>query len=476
MLQSLQELNYIWPLMILGAGIVLMVLIEISTSKSKIILPWFAILVLSSSAISAVPALFTPKVIFGNMLATGGNTAVFYFVIALGAVISILSSVGYLKKYGTLYGEYYILLVSAVLGMMLMAGARDLFMVFAGLEIMSICFYVLAGINRRRASNNEASLKYFLLGSFATGFVVYGIGLIYGASGTTNLLAIASAFPLLIHSAIFIAGMVLLIIGFSFKIAAFPFHMWAPDVYQGAATTVSGFMATCGKVAAFSVLITVISAVLPGKIYNSFQPYFAVIATLSMLFGSIVGIAQTNLKRMLAYSSIAHAGYMLIGLATGTYASASGIIFYLAAYTFMNLGAFGIIALIEGENEINLELNDYAGLSRTNPGLAALMALFMFALSGIPPFAGFFGKYYVFMAAIKGGLTWLALVGVAASSISVFFYLRLVVYMYFKPAKTEIAVEKNYTGVFAVSLAAIITVALGLYPQSLIGMVTYFFK
>ena len=219
--------------------------------------------------------------------------------------------------------------------------------------------------------------------------------------------------------------------------------MWVPDVYQGSSSTVAGLMSTGGKAAAFSVLIIALGAIFPGINKNLFEPYFAVIATLSMLYGSIVAIAQSNLKRMLAYSSIAHAGYMSIGLAAGNYASIAGIIFYLAAYTFMNLGAFGIISIVEGKDDSHLELKDYAGLAGKHPVLAGFMSLFMFALAGLPPFAGFFGKYYVFVAAIESNLTWLAVLGVLSSIISVYFYIRVVVNMYFRESESDFQIERN---------------------------------
>jgi len=280
-----------------------------------------------------------------------------------------------------------------------MAGAKDLIVIFLGLEIMSISFYVLAGFNRKLSSANEASLKYFLLGAFATGFLVYGIALIYGKATTTSIDIISANFSALSGNVLFLAGVLLFLIGFSFKIAAFPFHMWVPDVYQGSPTTVAGLFSTAGKAAGFSALIVTLGALFGGPYSHLFTPYLSAIAVFSMLFGSIVAIIQTDIKRMLAYSSIAHAGYL--GLASGNIDGVAGIIFYLAAYTFMNLAAFGIVSIIEGKNETNLEINSYSGLGTRSPLIAALLALTMFALAGIPPFAGFFGKYYVFISAIR---------------------------------------------------------------------------
>ena len=472
MLNNIQEFYNILPFIILGAGILVSLLIEMYSKKSESILPWFSIIVFLAAGFHALYHVNMVSEVFQNMLATGGNANIFYFIFTFGAALVCLLSIDYIKKYGTYFGEYYILIQSSVLGMMFMAGAKDLFMIFLGLELMSICFYALAGLNRKRLNANEASLKYFLLGAFATGFIVYGIALIYGTAQTTNIDSIVSQFKNLSSSILFITGLLLFLIGFSFKIAAFPFHMWVPDVYQGAPTTISGLFSTGGKAAAFSAIIVTLGAIFINSAGNIFEPYLAVIAVASMLFGSIVAISQSNIKRMLAYSSIAHAGYMAIGLAAGNYEGLAGVIFYLAAYTFMNLGAFGIVALIEGKDEANLDINSYAGLGSRSPMLAAILAIFMFSLAGIPPFAGFFGKYYVFIAAIKAHLTWLAIVGIISSVISVYFYLRIVVLMYFKEPESDFSIQISNTGLLAVVLSVLFVIMLGIAPGSLIDLIS----
>lgn len=459
------------PFIILGTGIVLSTVLEMFSKKSEEILPWVSILLFLSVAVYSISDINHSSLIFGGMMEAGGKSAIFNFIFGIGASIMVLSSKDYLKKYGAYYGEFYILVQSSVLGMMVMAAAKDIVVVFLGLELMSICFYVLAGINRNKLSANEASMKYFLLGAFATGFIVYGIALIYGTAETTNLTYILDNFGALSGNVLFIVGMLLFLIGFSFKIAAFPFHMWVPDVYQGSATTVTGLMSTLGKTAAFSVILIVLSAIMVGNTENNFQDYFSAIAVFSMLYGSIVAIAQKNIKRMLAYSSISHAGYMSIGLAAGNTESVAGIMFYLVAYTFMNLGAFGIISLIEGEGDSNTELDSYAGLNSRNPVMAMFMALFMFALAGIPPFAGFFGKYYVFIAAIKADLTWLAIVGVVSSVISVYFYLRVIVYMYFRDSEDSLVHTAEWPGVFAVTLSGLLVIAFGILPGTFLDLI-----
>ena len=464
----------IFPLAIIGAGILVSIIIEMYLKKSEVVLPWISILIFLVSGFYSLTTVNSVSVSFSGMFATGGNVNIFFFIFTFGAALVSLLSVDYLRKYDSYFGEFYILLQSSVLGMMLMAGAKDLFVIFLGLELMSICFYVLAGINRKRLAANEASLKYFLLGAFATGFTVYGIALIYGSAQTTSIDIITKNFSELTGNVLFITGMLLFLIGFSFKIAAFPFHMWVPDVYQGSGTTVAGLFSTGGKAAAFSAIIVTFFAVFSSSVANTFEPYLAVIAVLSMLFGSIVAIAQDNIKRMLAYSSIAHAGYMTIGLAAGNYEGVAGIIFYLLAYTFMNLGAFGIVAIVEGKDETNLSIKSYAGLASKHPALAAMLSIFMFSLAGIPPFAGFFGKYYVFIAAIKADLVWLAIAGVVSSVISVYFYLRIVVLMYFKDAETELFLEAQNTGLLAVIISVLLVIVLGLSPGTIINIITSF--
>ncbi len=474
MLNSIQEFYNILPLVIVGTGILVSLIVEMFFNKSKSVLSWISVVVLLAASIYSLATVNSVSVVLQNMLATGGTVNIFYFIFTFGAAIVCLLSMDYLKKYGADYGEFYLLIQSSVLGMMFMAGAQDLFTIFLGLELMSISFYALAGLNRKRISANEASLKYFLLGAFATGFTVYGIALIYGSTGTTSIAGIVSRFTSLSGDFIFITGILLFLIGFSFKIAAFPFHMWVPDVYEGSATTISGLFSTGGKAAAFSAIIVTLGTIFSTTGNHIFTPYLAVISVLSMLFGSIVAIVQDNIKRMLAYSSIAHAGYMLIGFAAGNYDGIAGIIFYLTAYTFMNLGAFGIVSIIEGKDEANLSINSYSGLGSRNPLLAGLLSIFMFSLAGIPPFAGFFGKYYVFISAIESGLTWLAIIGVISSVISVYFYLRIVVLMYFRDTGEEISTSYSSTGLLAVVISVLLVIVLGIAPGTFIGLISSF--
>lgn len=472
---TLTDLTHLLPIVIVAASVLVAMTIDMFTKEADKTLGWFTALSLFAAAYVSLFFVDKTGVHLSGVVASGGATNILHFVFTFGAGVVALISMEYAKKTEMRVGEYYVLVLSSVLGMMLIAAAKDLAVIFVGLEQMSISFYALAGIRRKRDKSVEASLKYFLLGAFATGFVVYGMALIYGSSGTMALDTIRYAFPDLVSQPLFVLGLALFVIGFAFKIAAVPFHMWAPDVYQGSPTPVAGLMSTVGKAAAFAALLLIFRPVFDGA-ENALFPFLAVVATLSMLYGAIVAIAQDDLKRMLAYSSVAHAGYMLIGFASGEATGAAGVIYYLVAYTFMNLGAFGIISMIESAEETNLKVRDYAGLGTRAPALAALLSLFMFALSGIPPLAGFFGKYYVFIAAVEGGATWLALVGVASSAISVYFYLRVVVVMYFGKSENRMEYSVSNVSLLGVTISAMLVILLGVLPGSIIKLIESFVR
>jgi NADH-quinone oxidoreductase subunit N len=381
-----------------------------------------------------------------------------------------------LKRANYHHGEFYILILNSLLGMMLMAASRDLMLTFLALELMSISFYVLAGFNRKVLFNNEASLKYFLLGAFASGFLLYGIALIYGSAQTTNIPSIAVEFNNLLYKPLFVLGLVLLLIGFSFKVASVPFHMWVPDVYEGSPTVITALMSTAGKTAAFSAMIVALygSVTSQSVNYEMVSKIVSYLAIASMLVGSITAIAQTNLKRMLAYSSIAHAGYMLIGIAASNKIGMGGVIFYLVVYSFMNVAAFILISLMEEDLEKRVTLQDFAGLSKTHPYYAGIMALIMFALSGLPPFGGFFGKYYVFFSAVKADLTYLAVIGVLSSVISAYFYLRVVVYMYFRNGEETQKVYSSPLDNFVLTVCILFVIKLGITPNLILDIITRF--
>jgi NADH-quinone oxidoreductase subunit N len=411
---------------------------------------------------------------FGGMVQHGGYSNYFGILFCVVAILTVILSRNYFEQQKYHRGEFYILLLFATVGMMLIASANDLIIIFLGIELMSVCLYVLTGIMRTKERANEAALKYFLLGAFATGFLLYGIALIYGAVGTTNLVLIRGAFVIVSVKPMFVIGAGLLIIGLSFKVGAVPFHMWVPDVYEGAPTTVTAFMSTGVKAAAFAAFIAVFIRTfdfLGGRV----NELIAILAAASMILGNIVAIAQTNIKRMLAYSSIAHVGYMLAGIATGTLDGQIGVMFYLTAYTFMNIGAFGIVSIIEREDENSIFIDHYAGLSRQRPLLAFLMAVFMFALAGVPPFAGFFGKYYLFFAAIKAQMTWLAIVGVLTSLISAYYYLRIIVFMYFREGQADVVSTPTRVALTAVIVCAVAVLVIGVFPSLIIELASKYF-
>jgi NADH-quinone oxidoreductase subunit N len=377
--------------------------------------------------------------------------------------------------------EVYPLLLFALLGMVLLAAASDLLVVFIALEVLSLSLYVLAGQTRRLAAQ-EAAMKYFLLGAFSSAFLLYGIALSYGATGTTNLLGIARAsIDPTGDGTLLLAGIGLMAVGFCFKVSAVPFHMWTPDVYQGTPTPVAAFMAAATKVAGFAVFLRVFSGALGGLVV-SWRPAIAAVAVVTMLLGAGLAVVQTDLKRMLAYSSISHAGYLLIGVAAAATvpAAVSASMFYLLVYAFMVMGAFMVVQYVsrlgppdDDAVRERSSLDDYRGLARRHPWAAGLLAVFMLALTGIPPLSGFWAKYYVFLSAIEAGLTWLVVVAVISSVISAFFYLRVLVVAYLQEpvgdAEAEAAPGRAPALGLALGLAGVLTVAIGLAPEALIS-------
>ena len=390
------------------------------------------------------------------------------FLIGTGLTIAI--SRDYLAREAAGRSEYYLLLLSATLGMMLMAAAADLIMIFLGIELMSISLYVLVGFLRVRPISNEASLKYLLLGAFATGFLLYGIALIYGAVGTTNLREIGLALSQGRWSGDFVllGGLALLMVGFGFKVAAVPFHMWAPDVYEGAPTAITAFISAGPKAAAFAAFLRVLTVSM-ASLQVEWTTALWVLAVLTMTVGNLSALGQRSIKRMLAYSSVAHAGYVLVALATGSERGISSALFYLMAYTFMNIGAFSIVILAGRKGEQSLDISGYAGLGFRHPGLGLAMTLFMVSLAGLPPTAGFFGKFYIFSAAVEAGLVSLAVIGVLNSLISVYFYLGVVVSMYMRqPAFEPSALSVPLCSRAAVLITFAATVFIGLSPSRLL--------
>jgi NADH-quinone oxidoreductase subunit N len=399
--------------------------------------------------------------------------ALFLQALLLGAAaVAVLLSPGYLRESGIERGEHYALLLLSVFGMLGLVSGLELVSIFVALEIMSIALYAMVGMDRRRPESQEAALKYFVTGAFASAFLLYGIALVYGAAGTTSLDRIARTMGLLSPEATGLAvlGTALLLVGFGFKVASVPFHSWAPDVYEGAPTTVTAFMSAGVKVAAFGVLLRVLGQALPA-LAAQWQPLVAALAFVTMVVGNLAALAQTNLKRMLAYSSVAHAGYLLAAFVAAPARAGEAVLFYLVAYAAVNLGAFGALAALARDGREPLALRDLAGLADRRPALAAAITVFLVSLTGIPVTAGFVGKFYLFNAAVAAGWVSLALVGVAMSVVSAYYYLRVVVAMYMR----EPAGEDDWSPVapgaaFALGFSVAVTLLLGVWPAPVLAL------
>lgn len=414
---------------------------------------------------------------FNGTVVADDFALVFQGILVIVAVLSILLSERYIQQKGINYGEYYALLLFSTSGAMLMATSRELITIFVGLEVLSIALYVLSGFARTEARSDEAAMKYFLLGSFSSGFFLYGIALVYGGTGTTRL-DLLTALPAATLAAPYtVAGIALLIVGLGFKAGIVPFHQWTPDVYEGAPTSVTAFMSAGAKCGAFAALIRIIIVLLPlaqvpdlRPVYQHINNMLWLLAVLTMIVGNVVAVQQTNVKRMLAYSSIAHAGYILVGLLAQNPKGQAGVLFYILAYTFMNLGAFGVLIWLARRGEEPATIDDLRGLAQKQPAAAALMAIFMLSLAGIPPTAGFMGKFYLFVAAVEAHQYALAVVGLLASVIGVFYYLGVIRSMYFEAPRREFPTHlwRNAPGAdIALVLSAALTLLLGIYSTGL---------
>jgi NADH-quinone oxidoreductase subunit N len=412
------------------AGLVVMLAEAFRGKDERMPLGGLAIIGLVGAAAASVLLWNRNATSFG--VVTADNFALFVnLVIIVVGILTVVVSSQTVERDHVPAGEYYAILLFALVGMMLMAQATDLLLIFLALETMSIAVYVLTGIRREVQQSTEAAFKYFLLGAFASSFFLYGVAFLYGVTGSTSLDRIGGviAAQSMTGNPMILLGIGLLLVGFAFKIAAVPFHMWSPDAYEGAPAVVTGFMSTGVKAAAIASFARVFLSALEPMI-TDWAPVVWAMAAATMILGTVVGVAQTSLKRMLAYSSIAHGGYLLLGIIAGNDVGKAAILYYLAAYALTNLGAFGIIALLGSRDRANDDLRDYAGLWNSHPALAALMTFFLLSLGGFPPTAGFIAKWYVFSAAVGAGYYGLAIIGVLSSVVSVFFYLRIVVMMY----------------------------------------------
>lgn len=460
------------PLLVvaLTGGIVLVASLLIRTERFGL-LTGITLIGLSFAMISAILQWGANRSAFGGMIAADSFFVFFAVVALLIAFLATLLSASYAPGEHLAYGEYLSILLFATAGALILVASTNLLALILGLEILSIALYVLAGFARGKVSSEEAALKYFLLGAFSLGFLMYGSALLYGATGSIGFSDIAKSLsqPGGVQNPLALAGMVLILVGFGFKLALVPFHMWTPDVYDGAPTSVTAFMAAGTKVAIFAALLRILYLALP-----SFQTEWSLLlgwlAILSMVLGNVAAVVQRNLKRMLAYSSIAQAGYVLIGVLGGTGAAAESVMFYLVAYAAMTLGAFGVLIALSIGPEERVDIEDYAGLASKSPYLAAVMALCMLSLAGLPPTAGFIAKLSVFTSAVQAGRIDLALIGVLTSAVGVFYYIRVVVVMYMRgPSKlAEVRLPATLVAGLAISGAA--TLIIGLVPAILFGM------
>lgn len=384
---------------------------------------------------------------YNKMAVVDGFSIFLNILYPLAGIAAVAIAPDYLRRFNLERGEYYPLLLFSIAGMMLMSSAADLIIVFLALELLSIPLYILSAIAVDRTESEEAGLKYFLLGAFASGFVLYGTAMVYGATGFTDIQeivkVIASGKAI---SGLLIAGGGLLLIGFGFKVAVFPFQVWTPDVYQGAPSPVTGFMSVGAKVAGFAALVRVFVFIFPQMAVN-LAPVMAILAALTMIFGNIAAVTQGNIKRMLAYSSIAHAGYLLMAFVSYNQVTAgknsiASILFYLFTYAIASLGAWAVVTAMEKAEGKGLAITDYAGLGKKQPALAAAMAVFMLSFTGIPPALGFWGKLYLFQTTIEGGYLWLAIVGLLTSVASAWYYLRVIVMMYMREGEPEVTRDR----------------------------------
>ncbi|RLA81109.1 MAG: NADH-quinone oxidoreductase subunit N [Deltaproteobacteria bacterium] len=410
---------------------------------------------------------------FFGMVVADPFAIFFKALFLLVAFFTVLISLDYTEREGVAFGEYYVLVLFASVGMMLMAAGANLIVIFLGLEIMSISIYVLVGITRDDPRSVEAAFKYFLLGAFASAFLLYGMALTYASTGSLRLATIREVLSeqvFLTSAPIMILGLSLLVIGFAFKIALVPFHMWTPDAYEGAPTSITAFMATGVKAAAFAALLRVFLSALP-QLERHWTEVMWALAVLTMSVGNLIALKQDNIKRMLAYSSIAHAGYILVGFVAGNELGRAGILFYLFAYALMNIGAFTVVILLGRKGEENTLISDYAGIGFRFPLLSAAMSIFLFSLAGVPPTAGFMAKVYVFSAAVKAGYYWLVVIAVLNSAVAAYYYLRVMVYMYFREPEREVRVDLfSLAGVIAVILAVWGVLQLGIFPSDFLAL------
>ncbi len=464
----------ILPEVILTLTGVIVMLIEpvLARSTSRKPLGWFTIFgVLAALYASLRQFLLVPGTAYSGLVQTDAFSIFFHVLICGVVLVTLLVALDTLQGAGDNQGEFFALVVFGAVGMLLMTTASELLLVFIGLEISSISTYIMAGLRNRAARGPEAAIKYFLLGSFATAFFLYGVALIFGATGTTNIAALAAALPLSQTPIFALVGLAMILIGIGFKVSAAPFQVWTPDVYEGAPPATVGLMSTAPKAAAFAVLLRILYGAFPAY-HAHWVPLVWIMAALSMTVGNLGALRQQNVKRMLAYSSIAHAGYLLVAFAALSADGIAAASFYAASYAAMNVGIFAVISHVGGREEKLATVADYKGLAYRSPLLGGVLAFFLVSLIGIPFTGGFFGKFYVFAAALHSGLVWLAILGLANSGIAAFYYLRLLTSAYSKPSETlpmETMPRLRPSLLLALILTVAATLILGIVPGQVLS-------
>lgn len=456
------------PELMMAIGACAILLVDLVLPKSaRVWLAYLSLLIIGTAGAATIGLAAEHHEAFGGLFILDPFSSYFKLLLYLATALTILLSIRYLEIERIHLGEYYAFLLFATCGLMVMVSSGDLITIFLGLELAAVSLYILVGLNRHELRPIEASAKYFVLGSLSAAIFLYGMSLLFGVTGTTQLGAAAAALAGGRGGAVLLMAMIFLLVGFGFKVAAVPFHMWTPDVYEGAPTSVTAYMSVAMKAATFAVFLRVFL-----EVFGLFKPHWSAwligLALATMLLGNLAAIAQQNIKRMLAYSSIAHAGYAMIGLIVGGELGTMSLMLYMAIYTVMNLGAFGVVILMRRAGVAGEQISDLSGLAKEQPAAALAMLIFMFSLAGLPPTAGFVAKFYLFMAAVDAGLAWLAVAGVLLSAVSAYYYLRVVMVMYMKEPAGPIELAWSPSAVTAMVVMLVVTVAIGLYPAPLV--------
>jgi NADH-quinone oxidoreductase subunit N len=463
------QLVAIAPEIVLTIGACALFLFDLAIPKhEKDKLGYFAIGILAVAFYGSWKLAAVETDIFSGMFTLDPYATYFKMLVYLAGALTILLSMTYLEIEKIHLGEYYGFILLATAGMMVMVSAGDLIMIYLGLELLSISLYIMAGFKRHESRSVEASAKFLILGSFSSAILLYGISILYGIAGTTNLKGLGAFFAAgAVDNPGLLLSMSFLVVGFGFKVAAVPFHMWTPDVYEGSPTPVTAFMSVAPKAASFAVFLRVFAEAL-GGVKAHWQPILITLAVATMILGNVVAIVQTNIKRMLAYSSIAHAGYALIGIIVGGGLGTMSLMLYLMIYALMNLGAFGVVIILRKGGMRGEDIADFTGLAKKNPVAAVIMLIFMFSLAGLPPTAGFVAKFYLFMGAVEAGLVWLAVVGVLLSAVSAYYYLRVVMVMYMREPGRDFDLATSPAASLALIVTTLAVLFIGLYPAPLI--------